>query len=259
MPTNTPNPGERRVILRRSRGQGARFSNAGRVDGTPRDPVTDDEVEDEIDLDNHVRNLSRRSEAPAPADDPEGNNPAQRMMDVASAGDAAYAREYRLALLHKMLLRKMPLDQIAQALRVSISTVQKDRIKLKAMLREAAKELNIDEMIGNQNAMYDEVQAMSLRIASKTSGAGAVPVAMQLAGMRTALAANADRTRFFQTAGVFDVLRYRKADTGEAQSDIELLMQETRQMLAALQDPDGMGGFDDYTFQDAGEPESEEL
>jgi hypothetical protein len=261
MPTNTGRPGaERRIVIRRTRGQGARFTSAGRMDGAPRD-IEHDEVDEAIDpeaVDDHVRNLSRmppRPEAPDPYDP---TNPRQRMMDVEEAGDAAYSKEYRMTMLHRLLLRKMPIDQIARALGVSISTVQKDRVKLKALLREHAKDLNIDEMIGNQMGLYDEIGAMSLRIATKTSGEGSVPIPMQLAAMRTTLASQADKTRFLTSAGVFDVLRFRKADTGESQSDIALLMEETRRMLAALQDGDDMGAFGAFNTSDP-EVEHEEL
>jgi len=262
MPTNNERPGERRVIMRRSRGQ-MPFSSAGRVDGTPREaPVIDDDIDDAIDpdqIDDHVRQQTRRP-APGPSrgDAPE-RNPAQMLMDVDESGSAAYSKEYRMVLLHKMLARKMPLHEIARHLRVSISTIEKDRVRLKAWMREQAKEMNIDEMIGSQVALYDELTAMSLRIASKTSGEGAVPVAMQLAAMRTTLAANADKTRFLGAAGVLDVLRFRKGDTGEAQSDIQIVMERTARMLAALaEDGGGMENFGDFSINDV-EPESEEL
>lgn len=263
MPTNNERPGERRVILRRSRGQ-MPFSNPGRVDGAPREaPVIDDDIDDAIDpdqMDDHVRQQTRRPAAGPRRDDTPERNPAQMLMDVDESGSAAYSREYRLALLHKMLLRKMPLHEIARHLNVSISTIEKDRVRLKAALREAAKEMNIDEMIGSQVGLYDEITAMSLRIASKTSGAGAVPTAMQLAAMRTTLAANADKTRFLGATGVLDILRFRKGDTGEAQSDIQIVMERTARMLAALGDDGsgGMGDFGEFSVNDV-EPESEDL
>jgi Trp operon repressor len=266
MPTeNGSERPERRIVLRRSRGQGARFSGRGRVDGAPRE-IEPDEIDTAIDpeeADRHVRTLASQ---PPPDDDDDGNpgdglDPRQRLFDVAQAGSAEYSKEYRLMLLHRLLIRKMPLDQIAQQLGVSISTVQKDRAALKKHLATLAKDMNIDEMIGNQSLLYDEIAAMSLRIATKTSGNGATPIAMQLAAMRTTLASQADKTRFLQSAGVFDVLRFRIADSGKAQSDIQLLMEETRKMFAALNNDDageGMGGFEAFNLNEL-DPESEEL
>ena len=202
-----------------------------------------DEVDDAIDpevVDRHVRDTSREPVRRSDVDDPR-----TRLNAVANAGSAAYSKEYRLTLLHRLLLARIPLDRIAQQLGVSISTVQKDRVELKNTLREQAKALNIEEMIGNQNALYDEIQGMSLQIAHKSTGDKAVPVPMRLAAMRTALATNADRTRFLHSAGVFDVLRFRRQEDGSALSDIGLLMEQTRNMLQSLSEGDDFNGFDD--------------
>jgi DNA-directed RNA polymerase specialized sigma24 family protein len=251
---NNERPGQRRIVVRRTR-NGARFTPRGRIDGTPREiDEVDDAIEPEL-LERHVREQARAT--PEDRDDTGGPNPRQRMLEVEQAGNATYAKEFRLGLLQRLLLRKLPLDQIAQQLGVSISTIEKDRALIKKRMREAAKELNIDEMIGGQTFMYDEIAAMAMRIASTTSGERSVPVAMQLAAMRTTLASQADKTRFLQSAGVFDVLRFRKADSGEAMSDIQILMERTAQMLSGLAD-DGMGGFQAFDLNEI-EPESEEL
>ena len=79
---------------------------------------------------------------------------------------------------------------------------------------------------------------MAMRIASKDSA----PVAMRLAAMRTGLAAENDKHRFLQAAGVYDVLRYRKA-AGEGQlSDIQRLLSLTNEMLNEAEGKDK--GFD---------------
>lgn len=260
MPTDngSERPGQRRIVLRRSRRQGAQFSrHSNRVDGMPRD-MEPDGVDDAIDpeqVDQHVRTLSRLP--PTPPDSGDGPTPQQRLNEVAGLGDAEYYKEHRLTTMHRLLMRNIPLDQIARQLNISLSTAQKDRAKLKKRLREYAKDLNIDEMIGNQTLLYDEVGGMAMRIATKTGGEGAVPVAMQLAAMRTTLASQADKTRFLHATGVFDVLRFRKADTGEAQSDIQLLMDETRRMMAGLFD-DSLDGFEPMDLNSV-EPENEEL
>lgn len=245
----------RRLFVRRSRG--ARFSRAAaREEGTPRD--FDDEVDEAIDpesVDRHVRarasqppTLERYTEPGVPG----APDPRQRMFDVAASGSAAYSKEYRLNLLHRLLLRRIPLDQIARQLGVSISTVEKDRAELKKRLREVARELDIDEMIGNQSGLYEEVSGLALRIASNNTGDDRAPLAMQLAAMRTALAANADKTRFYQSAGVFDALRFRRSETGDSVSDVQLLMQRTQAMLQELAES---GGFQAFDSNDADDPE----
>lgn len=182
-----------------------------------------------------------------------------RLNQVALAGSSAYAKEYRLQLLHRLLMRNIPLDQIARQLQVSISTVEKDRAELKKRLREAARELNIEEMVGNQMAVYDEINGMALRVASG-SGEGGAPTPMRLAAMRTALAANADKTRFLASAGVFDVLRFRRAEDGSSLSDVQTLMQRTMEMIQQLDAPEdgappppapARGAFRPMTFDDA--------
>lgn len=262
----------RRVLLRRGRGG---FSGSGFSSGistrteslNSAEPEIDDEVDAAIDPEVFNRRI-RTGALPPPTAAPERDNPRSRLNDVATAGSSSYAKEYRLGLLHRMLMRNVPLDQIAQQLQVSISTVEKDRVLLKSRLRESATQMNIDEMVGAQSALYDEISGMSLRIASQAGGSTdengngvqAVPTAMRLAAMRTALAANADRTRFLNTAGVFDVLKFRMKEDGTGMSDIEQLMRRTAELMEQLGDdseasptpPRRAGGFGPMTFDDAG-------
>jgi DNA-binding Lrp family transcriptional regulator len=124
----------------------------------------------------------------------------------------------------------MPLDEIANSLGVSVSTVLRDRKELTERLRQAAKSLDIDVMIGNSKGFYEEVQAMAMRAASSAQ----TPMPMKLAAMRTALASHNDMHRFYQAAGVYDVLRFRRgADEGQV-SDIQRLMQLTDELLSDM-------------------------
>lgn len=270
---NETNPAaERRVILRRSRGRmGAGTSTRSEsLRSSSVDEHEPDEVDDAIDPDQVSRRIRTGQfpspALPSPADAGEGReNPRSRLNAVQMAGSASYAKEYRLQLLHRLLMRNIPLDQIASQLQVSISTVEKDRAELKRRLRDAATQMNIDEMIGHQQALYDEVSGMALRIASqgnRTDENGnpvsAVPTPMRLAAMRTALAANADRTRFLNTAGVFDVLRFRRAEDGGNVSDVQQLMLQTLELMESLKQEDSpqdrpsrSGGFAPMTFDDA--------
>lgn len=180
------------------------------------------------------RGPSIGDDAPARDDGsaPDGIDPRRRMNEVAAAGSAAYSREYRLTLLARMLMRNVPLDQIAAEFQVSVSTIEKDRAELKQRMRQRAREMNIDEFIGEQTGMYEEVSGMALRIASSSA-----PTPMKLAALRTTLAANADRTRMLSSTGVLDVLRYRKAATDTEMSDVQILMQNTALMMEALMAP----------------------
>ena len=171
-----------------------------------------------------------------------------------------------MRLLSRLLMRNIPLDRIAAQLGVSISTVEKDRAELKHRLRAQSRELDINLIIGTQQELYDEIGGMSLQMASDAN----TPQAMKLAAMRTALAANADRTRFLSSAGVMDVLRYRQSENGENVSDISILMRRTSEMLESLTAPDAppptptrhtrrSAGFPAFTMDDGGDAQSEDL
>lgn len=243
----------RRLRMRRRTGRGAGGFASGGVSTSTRsesmrsreDDYEEDDVDHVIDPEAVHRSIVQQAGQPSPqaSNILDGqDSPQDRMNQVNRAGNAAFAKEYRLNLLHRMLLRNVPLDQIARQLGVSVSTVQKDRAELKKQLRAHARTLDVEEMIGNQSGYYDEVSGMALRIASLEN----TPVPMKLAGLRTSLAANADRNRFYHSSGVYDVLRFRKAEDGSAISDIQLLMQNTQRMLQSL----ASGGFDEFSAAD---------
>ncbi len=148
-----------------------------------------------------------------------------------------YEREYRMNLLHRLLMRNLPLDEIATSLGVSVSTVMRDRLELKERLRAVAKGLDVDSLIGNSKGFYEEVQAMAMRAASSNT----VPMPMRLAAMRTALASHNDMHRFFQASGVFDVIRFRKGITDGAQTDIQRLMALTEDLLSEARNDSSKG------------------
>lgn len=266
---NEINPSQRRIMLRRrgAGGGGSSFSapGTGRVDSIRETSAEPDEVDDVIDPDRDIDDrVRRRALLPAPVTQEEArDNPRARLNEVAMAGSASYAKEYRLDLVARLLMRKTPLDQIARQLSVSISTIEKDRAEVHKRFREQAKQLNIDELVGGQTSFYDEVSAMSLRLASSDA-----PVAMKLASMRTALAAKADQTRFLNSTGVFDVLRFRRAETSDDLSDVQQLMAQTMEMMQTIMGDDEEsdepaparakvirrkrpGGFAPMTFDDA--------
>lgn len=244
-PVELPTSARRRITLRRGNYGGSGLTHATEARSMrEQDEAPGDAVDGAIDPDQFheepadaARRLNQAVRERAPvtidADDgsPERANPRARLDEVALAGSAAYAKEYRLSLLHRLLMRRVPIDQIARQLNVSISTIEKDRVALKARLREAAKELDINEIVGRNVEIYDEVRGMALRVASSGeqrnedgSVRAAVPTAMKLAAMRTALAATNDANRMLSAAGVFDALRFRAAETATGQTDMQRLM-----------------------------------
>lgn len=246
MPTEErdPAPPTRRIIVRRNRG--AFSSGTSTRSESLRAPAQEvDEVDDAVDpeamRDRIVNNAQAYNPAPPPQARPAAGavgtdsdipDPRARLNQVSMAGDSNYSREYRLSLLNRLLMRKVPLDLIAQQLQVSVSTVQKDRVELKKRLRQVARDLDINEIVGTGQEFYDEMAGMAMRIA----GSNDTPTPMKLAAIRTTLAANADRSRFLAAAGVFDALQFRRADDGSGVSDVQMLMEETRNMFSRLLD-----------------------
>ena len=208
--------------VRRSR-PGFAFTNASIGDSTTASGARD--LNEEVDY------LVQPAPSAAPPQPPsdvvaEEFNPATRMAAVRQRA-SQYEREYRLGLLHRMLMRNIPLDQIATDLGVSISQVYRDRDTLREKLRTESQGLDIDELIGDSKGYYDEAAALAMRAASMPN----TPLPMKLAALRTGLAARNDMHRFFQTAGVYDVLRYRLSKDGDTVSDVRRLMERTDRML----------------------------
>lgn len=157
--------------------------------------------------------------------------PANRMREVGQRG-SGYQREYRFKLLHRMLLRNVPLDKIAEELNLSVSQVRRDRASLYKRVREEAKELDINHLIGDSVGFYNEVMSMALRAASLNK----TPVNMKLAAMRTSLSARNDMHRFLQAAGVYDVLKFKAAEEQGSGDDISKMVKLTRMLLEMDED-----------------------
>lgn len=254
MATDTADGGRRRRMVRRNIGMA--FSGSGLSGASVGGGVADvDDGEDAVEnlneaVEDRAVAVPRVTDDQAAAIMREAQNsedytPANRLSVVRSRS-SAYEREYRLNLLHRLLLRNLPLDEIATAMGVSVSTVMRDRLELKERLRQNAKELDIDVMIGNSKGFYEEVQAMAMRAASSNQ----TPMPMRLAAMRTALAAQNDTHRFYQAAGVYDVLRFRRGASEGQVSDISRLMAMTDELLAESKretrqtsNPNPLGGF----------------
>lgn len=236
-PENDGSGRRRRILNRRSAG-GMSFSGGGLSQsssgmGNIRQDDDDQEIED---LNAAVaervsappRRVSSDQEASqiAEVDFTEEYTPGNRLAQVRSRS-TEYEHEYRLGLLHRLIMRNIPLDEIAQTLGISIRQVQRDRKELAERLRRSVGELDIEGIIGESMGFYGEIQAMSMRAASQRD----TPMAMKLAAMRVALASHNDKHRFFQAAGVYDVLRFRKGAGNGPSTDIQRLMGVTDELL----------------------------
>lgn len=121
-----------------------------------------------------------------------------------------YLKEYRLTLLHRLLMRRIPLDQIADQLGVSVRTVQRDRTELFKKLREQAGALDVNEYIGDTISFYNESRAMSLRLATASTN----PLPVRLAALSRAMQAQKDKTSVLQASGVFEVAKFKIDEVG---------------------------------------------
>lgn len=255
MATDTPSPDAVSRRTRARRATGMSFSSGGLSDSSSGSSVAGDD--DDLEHEAHPEDLNERVRSaippprPLPEQDPaaasrelqnaEEFTPRARLAQVGGRA-SEYEREYRLGLLHRMLMRNLPLDEIAAQLGVSISTVMRDRTELTTRLREVSKGLDVESLIGNSKGFYEEVQAMAMRAASSSN----TPMPMRLAAMRTALASHNDMHRFFQASGVYDVLRFRKSAGAGAQNDIQRLMSLTEDLLTEARRPvdeDPLGEF----------------
>jgi hypothetical protein len=236
-----------RRISRRGR-HGFGFSGGGLGDSTTgaRASSINAEVEElDEDLQEHVPHTENTPTVIAGSPSEEFN-PRARLEQVRRRS-TQYEREYRLGLLHRLLMRRIPIDEIATQLGVSVSQVYRDREELQKKLREDADNLDIKELIGDSKGFYEESAAMAMRAASNTN----VPMPIRLAAIRTGLAAKNDMHRFFQTAGVYDALRYRAGSNSGEQTDIRRLMETTERLLS---------GEDDFSNSiDSGDEENIEL
>ena len=150
--------------------------------------------------------------------------PRNRLQQV-SARSSQYEREYRLKLVHRMIMRGVPLDEVANQLDVSVRTVQRDRQELFSRLREAAKKFDLNHFIGDMMGSFPE-SAMAMRAASNSK----TPINHRLAAIRTASGARRDMTRMLDNAGVFDVVRY-KPEKERGNADIRRLTDVARKLL----------------------------
>lgn len=233
--TTESNPAER-IRRRRRRATGGLSSSTEARSSTPEadveDPENDLEVSD-LNISDEVLRQAREGQVPRDNNESEtmeGFTPRNRMDDVKKRG-GKYEREYRLQLLHRMLMRRVPLDEIARELDVSVTTVKNDRLELFQRLKEEAKKLDINLIIGDTMGFFAEVQGLALRTASIKQ----VPMNLRLAAMRTALSSRNDQNKFLQAAGVFDVLRYRMTEQ-DSSADLDKLMTLTEKILSGEDD-----------------------
>lgn len=210
------------VDVPRSRSRRRQRSEGFEAEGDPHLPEDEDLNEQVVDS----------IPAPEPLSDVDTHEerqdftPRNRMRDVAEGESKRFQQEYRLKLVHRMLMRGIPLDKIAEELDVSIRTVQRDRTELFSRLREAAKNFDLNHYIGDHMGFYQEASAMAMRAASNSK----TPINHRLAALRTAGSLRQAGTRMLDTVGVFDVVRF-KPERQKGNEDIRKLTDAARRLM----------------------------
>lgn len=109
-------------------------------------------------------------------------------------------KEARLVLLHRMMIRKIPPEEIAKQLGVSIAMYYKLRAALQTRMRLDVNKVDVPYLIGDTLAFYDEVRSMALTMSSSTAIKSAQT---KVAAMSIALRAEADKNDFLTKCGVY--------------------------------------------------------
>ncbi len=114
-----------------------------------------------------------------------------------------YAKVYRLALMHCLTMRGLPLGQIGALLGITTRQVQSLRVELIKRIKKEAEHADILAIAGETQAFYDEIRAICMRMASEATEASEC-----FAAIRTALSAETDKHRFLQASGFYDIAKY---------------------------------------------------
>lgn len=188
------------------------------------------------------RAIRMGGDAPPPTPD-EGAGPAARLR-AAESHAPAYAREFQLRILHRLLMRNLPLDIIASQLQVSVPQVILLRKELQKRLIHEAQTINRYEIAGKTLAFYDEVQGMAMRMADDKD----LKPYTKLQAMQTALSAMNDRQRFLTASGFWGSAPFTPKDIVEDESS--RAVGKLHQLIEMVMDDDGSHQIDKEAFEE---------
>lgn len=153
-------------------------------------------------------------------------SPAERLRSVRTRA-TEYEKEFRLRLVHKLVLEGHTVIEIADILEISERQVNRCKQELAQRFREESRQLDIDFLVGEGQAFYDHVMQAALKIAGDDRN----PSAMKLAALRTAMGGNADKHRFLTATGVYNAMQYKKVTDAAEKSDIQTLLEATNRIF----------------------------
>jgi len=82
-----------------------------------------------------------------------------------------YSQEYALRMLHRLLLRNVTAEKIAETFNVSVMTIYRWKNRLKEALSREAARIEANPLIGEGMAFFNEVRGLALQEASKGTSA----------------------------------------------------------------------------------------
>ncbi|WP_439813831.1 hypothetical protein [Zavarzinia sp. CC-PAN008] len=166
--------------------------------------------------------------------------PGERIQHVARHAPE-YLTEYRLTVLHRLMLRQLPLEMIAHTLGCSVRFVFRLRKELCARLVSDASGLDPYEIGGRAVAFYEENRAAFLRIADD----GNQPIRTRMRALAQARGANNDLQRFLHVSGFWQAnpMDPKKAKKeAETAAKAEDLIQQMMRLVAG----GSMGAVDEF-------------
>jgi hypothetical protein len=154
--------------------------------------------------------------------------PAARLRHVATISPT-YLDEYKSRLVHRLLMRRLPLDTIAAQLGCSVRMVQVIKTKLNKRAQRQAKMLNVYDVAAESLRFYNEVRGLALRQADSTSN----NIKDRQVALRIALEAENDKVRFLSASGYFEHMPFVPDQSKTADPEQEKV-DTTLSMMAAI-------------------------
>lgn len=125
-------------------------------------------------------------------------NPAERARLALIHGEA-YQKEYILKTLHRLMLRRVPTDQIARVFNVRVETVRVWMHELYKRVREEAQNLDVYSIAGESLAFYTEIRSVGMNMAASKD------LREKDLGLSVALKAEADKHKMLGIMGFYQV------------------------------------------------------
>lgn len=190
--------------------------------------AVDKEVLDATDNGREIDKAKAFPEPPPPIDD------ASQAIGKHITTMGSYSREYKLKLVHRMLIRNMPLSTIADSLKVSVGQVRDLRTELYQRLAVEAQNFDMATHVGESTAFFQEVRGVAMRIATDNKQSGGARVG----ALNVALEAQKDTIRFMQAIGTYENNPMQWGHKDDAAMQRGELLQEMAEMFLMGDDVD---------------------